>query len=278
MGKAKQQIEEPEATLEAASQDDAVHEHARQKDDGQTRVRRMAVAHDEAHDALPSADRARAARLMQQSVGNARTNQASGALPGKMRDEALKKVSTPVGDGAKLQKGGSFKTETTEATITVLPDARVADTQLGADGETTFTMNWGKPSYLANREGVITKVTLGAKPTFTIQTRYRKGANPAGPSAYGVGTRPDDALAGTTTLRHHEASHGSDYLTYLAANPLPVFGGKVGMTVEAFKAEVVRYDEAMEPYRAAMEAYSKAHTDCVGTPGDDCAPTTANSP
>jgi len=106
--------------------------------------------------------------------------------------------------------------------------------------------------------------------TLTIQTAYGPHATPSDRSAYGRGTTDQDVANGNNTLGFHESCHREDYLSYLRNNPLPEFTGRIGMTTDDFRAALEAFHKAINTYFEAMDQYSQAHTDCVGTLGTMC--------
>jgi len=96
------------------------------------------------------------------------------------------------------------------------------------------------------------------------------GVDKKGNSAYGRGTTAEDKKAGNTSLEFHESCHIEDLKKYLDSHPLPEFTGKEGMTVDEFKAEVAKYDEALKKYWEAAGQASEQSTDCVGTKASFC--------
>ena len=102
--------------------------------------------------------------------------------------------------------------------------------------------------------------------SLTIQTRYKPGVDPADPSGYGRGTTDVDKLFGDVSLGFHESRHREDLLGWFKTHPLPVYAGKVGMTVKEYKQAGVRFQSALDAYVADALAFSKARTDEVGAP------------
>jgi hypothetical protein len=189
-----------------------------------------------------------------------------------LRQSPQSAISTPLGKGVKFAKDGSAELKAGLVTVVVLPDQTsetLSDEESSA--ETNFSLEGGDvPGYEFNEKGLITKIDPISPIKVTIQTTYRTGVSPDDQSAYGKGTTKEDVKAGNKSLKYHEGSHGSDYINYLKNNPLPTFKGKKGMTEAQFKKAQEDYSKAIENYREAMGAYSKAHTDCVGTKGKSC--------
>jgi hypothetical protein len=135
-----------------------------------------------------------------------------------------------------------------------------AATSFGLDPGTT-------PGVETDDKKRVTKI-LGPSPviTATIQTRYGTSSSPDGKSAYGRGTTDDDKKKGNTSLGFHESCHRQDHLDYLKANPLPKFGGKVGMTEDEWNQAVDKYNQAVEDYAKKSDQNTLALTDEVGNP------------
>lgn len=149
----------------------------------------------------------------------------------------------------------------------VLPDRFVDGTAL--NGTTSFQQSpaFSSPAYRADETGKITGF-LGKftwKGTVSIRTTYGARSAPKSLSNYGRGTTKADVKSRNVTLGFHETCHRQDYETYLEEHPLPDPPKlRVGMTVNEYKREVSRFDQALKAYWAGMEAYSEAHTDEVG--------------
>jgi hypothetical protein len=159
------------------------------------------------------------------------------------------------------------KTNVTLAPVTVL-DPKVGQTKSGKSGETGLTLQSHFSRSSSRKTGRITKFSGTVTPV--IQTTYLPGVDKKGNSAYGRGTTAEDKKAGNTSLEFHESCHIEDLKAYLSSHPLPEFTGKVGMTVDEFKAEVAKYDEALKKYWEAAGQASEQSTDCVGTKASFC--------
>ena len=181
-------------------------------------------------------------------------------------------ISTPLGKGVKFANDGSAQLKAGSVQVVVLPD-QVSDTLSNEESsaETTFSLEGGDaPGCEFSGKGKVTKIDPIPPIKVAIQTTYRTGASPGDQSAYGKGTTKADVKAGNTSLQYHEGSHGTDYINYLKTHPLPTFKGVKGMTEAQFSKAQADYLKAIETYRAAMDAYSEAHTDCVGTKSKSC--------
>ena len=119
-----------------------------------------------------------------------------------------------------------------------------------------------------NRDGkkIVSKLTspFSLKGIISVQTRYGRGAMAHQPSAYGRGTLDEDTKVGNTTLGFHESCHRVDFLAYLAANLLPTFEGKAGMTTDEYERSVKALKTRLNDYFAQMEKQSDSNTDEVG--------------
>ena len=149
--------------------------------------------------------------------------------------------------------------------ITVLPDG-YADEVHGA--RTSFDMSAGTtPGYEFGADGRITKLS-GPIPVVSasIQTAYGPGHQATDLSGYGRGTTAEDKQAGNVTLGFHESCHRGDYLEYVGAHAVPVFGGKPGQTEGEYKQATKEYFAAVKAYRSQVERFSAARTDEVGSP------------
>ncbi|MCB0613262.1 MAG: DUF4157 domain-containing protein [Phaeodactylibacter sp.] len=181
------------------------------------------------------------------------------------------KISTPLPAGSKPNpRTGEVKMIINGLTVIIRPD-KVQEGLQGA--ETAFDFDpssWSYDGYEYDANGIVTKVNNPpTMPQVIIQTTYGKDSGPEVPSAYGKGTTEEDKAVGTTSLGHHEGSHGSDYLNFLRNNPYPAFPSGVGMQKDAFAAAVQQYKSAREAYSKKMEAFSAKRTDCIGTSIDE---------
>jgi len=159
------------------------------------------------------------------------------------------------------------KTNVTLAPVTVL-DPKVGQTKSGKSGETGLTLQSHFTRTSSRKTKRITRFSGTVTPV--IQTTYLPGVDKKGNSAYGRGTTAEDKKAGNTSLEFHESCHIEDLKKYLDSHPLPEFTGKEGMTVDEFKAEVAKYDEALKKYWEAAGQASEQSTDCVGTKASFC--------
>jgi hypothetical protein len=182
----------------------------------------------------------------------------------------------------KTQKFQLLKYSTTvldvDISVEVLPDGQTADASkagkgvtscikvgsIGPKGEFTDT-----PTMMKQRQGgadVVVRIGQRAqvKGLLRIQTVYGTGASPAGFSAYGRGTTPQDVFAGNVTLGFHESCHQQDYLDYLRTAPFPGLHAKIGMTIQDFQAAYRRFEAAVEAYFKRMHDISYRCTDEAG--------------
>ena len=182
-------------------------------------------------------------------------------------------ISTPIADGAvRSARTGAVTLATNGFNVTILPDV-TNDRSVRAGGVTRLSLQWGRISF-GTRKGRITSVTGPGTPTVRIRTRYARGANPEGPSAYGRGTTSADVAGGrvtpaSTTLRFHEGNHGLDYMEFFGSNRPPQFTGAAGMTTEEFRTAMREWRTATRQYSDDVNAFSRRNTDCVGTTIDD---------
>lgn len=178
-------------------------------------------------------------------------------------------VSTPVpadatiGEGqATLELGGGH--------VVILPDNTSDDEALEGGAITTGSLNsWAVPGYDTAEDGTISGIHEIPAPEIRIQTTYGPGAAASDTSEYGVGTREEDT-GEETTLGFHEGAHGSTTIDYLRTNPLPTFGGTVGMTMDQWNTAVSEYETAMQGWDSALQAHQIASVDCVGDQADFC--------
>jgi hypothetical protein len=185
------------------------------------------------------------------------------------RKGAAKKISTPLGKDAKIQKDGSAKLQVATVNVVVKPDTTTKDKEMTGQAQTNCNLDWKTPSYEFNGD-TVTKVGTLPPVNMTIQTVYGPNVTAKSKSDYGKGTTKEDQEAGKTNLGHHEGSHGTDAMQFLKDHPLPVFTGKEGMTVDEYNQAVDKYNQEMNDYQAKLEQDSKEKTDCVGTKADFC--------
>jgi hypothetical protein len=185
------------------------------------------------------------------------------------RKGTAKKISTPLGKDAKIQKDGSAKLQVATVNVVVKPDTTTKDKEMTGRAQTNCNLDWKTPSYEFKGD-TVTKVGTLPPVNMTIQTVYGPTVTAESKSDYGKGTTKEDQQAGKTDLGHHEGSHGTDAMQFLKDHPLPVFTGKEGMTVDEYKQAVEKYNQEMNDYQAKLEQDSKEKTDCVGTKADFC--------
>lgn len=176
-------------------------------------------------------------------------------------------ITTPLPATAKKKKTGEAVLTVGTTGVKILPDqtGKVVDDFAAM---TNFNLTHHYPYRFDLKTKVITKVKLIW--AMTIQTIYKAGADPNGPSGYGRGTTDEDKKAGTTTLRFHEGSHGTDYLHYLENNALPKLALQKGAKVSDLLTAGKELGKEATNYTTAMGAYSKEQTDCVGTKAPFC--------
>lgn len=178
-------------------------------------------------------------------------------------------ISTPVPAKTPRLKDGSAVMTIQGIRIIIEPDA--VSEEKGTGAETALIPAGGDfPAYTTNADGTM-KTAPGPSPLVVrIKTTYQSGADPDATSAYGRGTTKEDQKAGTTTLRFHEGSHGTDFLNFLRNNPLPKFTGKAGMPEADYLKARQDYLDAVSKYFADADSDSEMKTDCVGTPASSC--------
>lgn len=106
--------------------------------------------------------------------------------------------------------------------------------------------------------------------TLRIRTTFVDAASSSGPSKFGRGTTKDDKAAGNTSLQFHEGSHGASAIDFVAANPIPQFDGKAGMTEKAYQDAVKKFEKALTDYKTALLNANVQTVDCVGNIDPDC--------
>jgi Domain of unknown function (DUF4157) len=192
------------------------------------------------------------------------------------RDEIARilAITTAVPAAATFQTDGSATHQAGGVTVRILPDVRA-----GVENETrpTFVPTRVSVPGFSHSAGRITAINgpMPVVPAVEIQTTYAAaGRNAAADpviatSGYGRGTTPADIAAGDTSLRFHEASHGADFLAYLAAHPYRPFRGTVGMPVVDWRREAQMFMIAHRDWATGLGRFSLCQTDCVGTTIDD---------
>ncbi|HEU5409265.1 MAG: hypothetical protein H8K07_08650 [Nitrospira sp.] len=159
--------------------------------------------------------------------------------------------------------------------VEVLPDG--PGEALPKDAQTKFdtpNVKYQLPKYEyieKNKRRTVTKLVskFTITGTITIQTLYLATASPKSISAYGRGTTKEDIEAGNTSLGFHESCHREDFLRYLKEQLLPIFKGKVGMTVVEYKKAEVQFQNDWYQYWDNMDDDSERRTDEVGKKKSD---------
>jgi hypothetical protein len=229
--------------------------------------------------------RARMMEAVQQTVGNSR----AGQLMAKPMDDSMDlpiqrqakgqspktppPITLPLPKEATRKPTGEAEFQSHGVKVVALPDKKrnkpIIVQGKKRDAMTNVRLDWKLPGAKHQAGKVIAVVPVSA-PTLTMQTIYGPKAGPETKSGYGKGTTPEDIKAGNTSLGYHEGSHGEYAIKYTKDQPLPVFKGKVGMSVEEYTEAQTEYDQAMEEYRQALDRYHRLMTDCVGQMGDGC--------
>jgi hypothetical protein len=178
-------------------------------------------------------------------------------------DEALPQDAKPKVNPPPATVAGTSTINSTE--VTVRDDARQGN---GSGADTSFEIEAGEiPRYGFDKNNNITDLDGTAPaPKVTIQTLYSPGSKSTDISGYGRGTTDDDKKAGNVTLGFHESCHRADYLQFVKDNALPVFMGKIGMTVTQYKTAASTYLDALKAYRSKVKKYTRDRTDEVGSP------------
>jgi len=173
-----------------------------------------------------------------------------------------KESGPPPGEAASPEEAGHITLEIRGIPVVLQPDAvgPLKDERHDSETNIDFHVDDLKP----HRE-VKGKVTEFTTPSITIviQTIYKPGVKPGGPSEYGVGTRPEDVGA-HRTLEYHEQSHVVDAVNYLRSHPIPRFEGKRGMAGGMFESEYARFRQRIKEYNEALIKDSIEKTHCVG--------------
>jgi hypothetical protein len=160
-------------------------------------------------------------------------------------------VTTPMVKGGTPMQQGGYSLQIGYITVTVLPDVYNSPKEPPHTAHTYLskpTITISPPNYTTDpKTGLITSFTPypSLQIGLSVETNYATGVTPSGPSDYGFGTRPQDRKAGTTSIMFHEGSHGSLFISYIqnhiSSFPLPVFGGRVGMTENEFLQKDAEY-------------------------------------
>ncbi|MCD2257706.1 eCIS core domain-containing protein [Psychroserpens luteolus] len=144
--------------------------------------------------------------------------------------------------------------------VVVLADQ--SDTTIGQDGVTKYSfpdkINW--VTHPKTKE--VTSIDFDY--IMTIQSNYKQIRDREGASGYGYGTRAQDKNNNTTSLAHHEGQHVLDILSYLEANPLPTFNGRLRMSKTSIEKEGKTYINALSNYKSQMDAFLVKKGHCVG--------------
>lgn len=179
--------------------------------------------------------------------------------------QQLPGISTPVAEGPEVDVTGSVNVPVRGMSASILPDA--PDPKLGDRDETQMALRWERPQFSwAKKRGVrvVTAMKPVQSPSATIQTFFGPQVTAASPSGYGRGTTPEDVAGAAVdprsgTLGFHEGQHGLDYVEFLQAHPPPVFGGRLGMTGQQFRAAGRQWSAAMKEYeKQALHADSRS--------------------
>jgi len=183
-------------------------------------------------------------------------------------------ITTQLPAAATFNAAGAAELTVNGVRVRILPD-----TSGGTKNETSYKLVPNQlevPGFRAP-QGRVTAI-LGPIPTapvvefFTNYAAEGPGAasDPmTATSGYGRGTTAADRAAGTTSLRFHESRHGQDILDFIASHPFPVFTGKVGMTVDAYRQARGTFLAQFRSWAAEIGRVTLCATDCVGSPNID---------
>ena len=171
-------------------------------------------------------------------------------------------ITTPIAEGRTVNRRGNVSFVTNGFNVTIAPDG--INRRLRAGARTSFSLSLGAPRF--RNPGF----DPPPRPTVRIQTVFGRRANAAVISGYGRGTTAEDIAGGaitprSTSLGFHEGAHGLSYVEFLEKNPPPVFTGTARMTRSQFNAELRRWRRAWSDYGDALNNFSTAQVDCVGT-------------
>jgi len=151
--------------------------------------------------------------------------------------------------------------------VVVLPDT-VGAVRPGKEADTHIDIPY-QISSPKIKDGKI--VTAGkADAHIQIQTIYVDADAHARPAGTGRGTTKEDKAAGNTSVQFHEGTHGVSAIDFVAANPLPRFEGKDGMTEKAYNDAVKKYEKALTDYKDALINANIQAVHCVGNIDPDC--------
>jgi hypothetical protein len=189
-------------------------------------------------------------------------------------------ITTPIPIGREASaRTGAVQFAANGFDVTIAPDN--VDRTLTDHARTRLQIGWRINGYRWDRRtGVITSFTPPAPPGVRIQTSFppiragRPQLRPDVISGYGRGTTTADIAGSRVTpasrsLGFHEGSHGFDFLAFIRAHPAPAFHGRVGMTVQQFRAAIAQWRNALAVYQQQAQSFSVLRTDCVGTTIDD---------
>ncbi|MBI3900067.1 MAG: DUF4157 domain-containing protein [Gammaproteobacteria bacterium] len=187
------------------------------------------------------------------------------------RAAQLQKITAPVPSTAAVSPQGVASFQVNGVDVTAEPDATSNDENLRNRAVTQFGLNQDKPVSDIFSDSATNTIVSFTPPHLlaTVKTLFGPGTEPSGASGYGRGTTAEDKGEGKTSVRFHESRHGQDWFDFLAQNPAPVFGGKVGMSVEDFHKAEQQFQDDITSYNQRATAYSVKKTDCPGTPAKE---------
>jgi hypothetical protein len=188
--------------------------------------------------------------------------------------QRIRGIATPVPERLRPEAGtGAIRFSVHGVAVTILPDE--FDPAMRGRAETRSDWRWQAPGcqYTApstgDEAGVVTAITPVAAPTVTIQTFYSRDVPADGLAGYGRGSTKEDVAGAavcpwSATVAFHEGQHGMDYFEFLREEQIPLFEGRVGMTVALFRTACEQFNGAWTKYQTRASEFSQARTDDVG--------------
>src|ERR1700761_386548 len=180
-------------------------------------------------------------------------------------------IATPVPERLRPAPGsGAIGFSVRGVAVTILPDG--FDPAMRGRAETRSEWHWQAPGCrytVGNGAGVVTAVSPVSPPTVTIQTFYCRDVSPDGLAGYGRGNTKEDVAGAavypwSTTVAFHEGQHGMDCFEFLKEKQVPLFEGRVGMTVPLFNVACEQFSKAWALYQTQASEFSRTRTDDIG--------------
>jgi hypothetical protein len=147
--------------------------------------------------------------------------------------------------------------------VAVLPSIEGNLTDPNAESETRVRLHFLSENDCLKDQSEGKVMTIPSLVGVTIQTVYKPKVNPDLPSAYGIGTRPED-VGEHKNLRYHEQSHAVDALAYIRDHPIPSFAGNKGMAINDFKVAYKKFKEKITQYFIGLAKSNVENIDCAG--------------